>query len=115
MKFIVSVFLVLTLVAAAPAPATKVEDLFVRGDANGNGRVDIGDPVYTLTVLFLKGPTPGCWDAVDSNDDGIIGIADPFHMLRYLFSFGPRPPAPFGVCGPDPTRDSLDCLIGACP
>ena len=36
---------------------------FNRADANSDGPVDIGDPVFALGWRFLGGPPPGCADA----------------------------------------------------
>ncbi len=81
---------------------------FIRGDVNTDNTVDITDGVATLEVLFL-GDVVYCVDAMDTNDDGTTNLADPIYLFSYLFSGGPPPGAPFGVCGPDPTSDSLDC------
>jgi len=95
---------------------------FLRGDANGDGTIDIGDPVATLAALFQGGPNP-CADAQDANDDGAGDISDPVYLLAFLFSGGASPPPPYGPslagCGADPTPDSAGDLgcgsSGACP
>ncbi|RTZ91622.1 MAG: hypothetical protein DSY92_03970, partial [Planctomycetota bacterium] len=88
---------------------------FVRGDANGDGSLDISDPVGMLTYLF-GGGTSNCLDSLDVNDDGSIDISDPVYMLGFLFSGGNPPTAPFPGCGPDPTTDGLDCIgLSGCP
>ncbi len=81
---------------------------FQRGDANDSGRIDLSDAVAVLGCLFLGSVCPGCNDAADSNDDGVVNIADPISLLGALF-LGTRPPPAPVECGPDPTRDSLDC------
>ena len=50
---------------------------FIRGDANGDGKVNVTDALITLGYLFLKGERPNCFDAADANDDGKINIHDP--------------------------------------
>jgi hypothetical protein len=65
----------------------------VRGDANGDGDVNISDPTYTLQHLFLGGPAPECEAAADSNGDGSLDISDPSYTLRHLFLGGPAHPA----------------------
>ena len=82
--------------------------LFLRGDGNGDGAIDLADPVSALAHLF-SGGAAFCLDAQDSNDDGSLNVADPVFTLGYLFSSGPPPLAPFVACGVDPTADSLDC------
>jgi len=87
-------------------------DLFLRGDANADTTVNIGDPVYTLAFLFTSGPAPVCLDAADSNDDGSINIGDPVSTLAFLFSgAGPLPP-PSAAPGVDPTPDGNLCGPG---
>ena len=82
---------------------------FIRGDANGDEKVNISDAVYTLHHLFGNQECKNA-DAMDANDDGTIDIADPIYTLDYLFTNGPQPPAPFPNPGVDSTADELSCL-----
>ncbi|MFN0060626.1 MAG: hypothetical protein ACKVX7_19400 [Planctomycetota bacterium] len=91
---------------------------FRRGDVNLDGSIDIGDAIALLTNLFVPGTTPlGCLDSGDLNDDGTINIGDPISLLTHLFSaISPPLPPPAGVCGDDPTADTLQCAgFGVCP
>lgn len=88
------------------SPAGEIE--FLRGDSNGDGAIDIGDPIYDLAYLFSNGPS-GCLDAQDNNDDGQVDIGDPVYSLAFNFSGGPPPLAPWPACGLDPTADTIDC------
>lgn len=81
---------------------------FIRGDSNGDARVDISDPAFTNNYLFLGTSQPASLDAADANDDGAVNISDSIHTLNYLFLGGPQPPAPFPNPGVDPTPDGLD-------
>jgi len=82
----------------------------LRGDANGDGGVDIGDAIWSLSYLFSGGRAPPCFDAADANDTGKLDLSDPIFALNYLFTGGREPPAPGPrSCGPDPTTDNLDC------
>jgi hypothetical protein len=83
---------------------------FRRGDTDGDGRVQITDPIHTLNALFTGGEAIACEDAADANDDGTVNIADPVFTLNWLFLGGPPPPSPGPLrCGPDPTEDALEC------
>jgi len=82
---------------------------FVRGDANGEGRVDVADLISVLAYVFADGSEPPCRDAADANDDGTIDIADPILLLGHFFDGGAPLPAPSAACGPDPTDDALGC------
>jgi glucose/arabinose dehydrogenase len=82
---------------------------FLRGDSNGDGVVDVSDPVATLEYLFLgREPLP-CFDAADANDDGEIDISDPLAVLFSLFEEARKLPPPSDGPGLDPTPDSLGC------
>lgn len=87
----------------------RVQERFIRGDANRDGAVEIADPITTLGVLFQGVVADPCPDAADANDDGVTDIADVIWTLAYLFSGGPAPAAPFPAEGPDRTADGLLC------
>lgn len=82
--------------------------IFIRGDVNIDGEVQISDPISLLDHLF-GGGSIGCSDSSDANDDGSVNLADSIFVLSYLFSNGPTPPPPFDNPGGDPTSDGLDC------
>ncbi len=84
----------------------------IRGDANGDGAIDISDPVAMLAGLF-GGPTAPCEEAAEVNGDGLYNIADPVYLLAHLFTMGPNPIAPFPGCGP--VTPSLSCNQTSCP
>jgi len=62
-----------------------------RGDANGDGILDVGDVVYLINYLFKSGPAPIPLDAGDANCDGIVDIGDVVYLINYLFKGGPPP------------------------
>jgi hypothetical protein len=84
---------------------------FIRADSNADGRVDISDPVYTLSHLFLGGPAHTCEASADANGDLRVDISDPVYTLSHLFLGGPAPARPFPDCGlsSDPDADRLGC------
>ena len=60
--------------------------MWVRGDSNGDGIIDISDPIRLLGRLFLGEPTAEtCPLAVDVNADGALDISDPIVLLGFLF------------------------------
>ena len=83
--------------------------LFVRGDSNGDGQLDISDPIRTLNYLFAGGVTVACQDAADANDDGGVDISDAVYSLNFLFAGGKDIPPPISKSGMDPTDDTLGC------
>jgi D-alanyl-D-alanine carboxypeptidase len=82
---------------------------FVRGDANADGQLDIGDAVFVLSYLFSNGSAPPCLHAADANDDGAVDVADGVFVLQYLFAKGPAIPPPHPDCGADPSHSPLPC------
>jgi hypothetical protein len=70
----------------------------LRGDSNGDTRVNIADAQYTLNRLFVGGPAHRCEAQADSNGDTRVNIADAQFTLNHLFLGGPPPPAPFPNC-----------------
>ncbi len=82
--------------------------LFLRGDCDLNGKINITDPIALLNHLFLGGRRWSCDDACDSNDDSRIDLSDPISTLSYLFQGGDPLPLPGPRnCGSDPSEDFL--------
>ena len=96
--------------------AVEVEQ-FCRGDTDNDGRVNLGDGIKIISALFVAGSDPLiCEDSADANDDGILNVADAVRVLEYLFMNSAPIPAPgVAVCGTDPSTDTLDCAVSACP
>jgi len=94
----------------------SVPGAFRRGEANGDGAIDISDAVATLGWLFLGSSEPWCLDAADSDDSGSIDLSDAVYTLQYLFLAGDPPvhPGPF-LCGGDETPDELGTCSGPPP
>ncbi len=88
---------------------------FMRGQANADGALDIGDAICLLSYLLgpagnpCKDQVPTCLDAADANDDGAVDISDGVFILQNLFAGGPAIPPPYPDCGVDPTVDALGC------
>ena len=86
--------------------------LFLRGDASGDGVVDMTDAVNCLEYLFLGSYELHCPDAADANDDGELDLTDPISILVAKFLGTIQIPPPNIAPGLDPTEDSLDCSAG---
>ncbi len=85
--------------------------LFIRGDVDLNGKINITDAIHTLLHLF-GGKTIPCRDAADTNDDGSVNQTDAIATLGYLFQRGAPPANPFPGPGEDTTEDLLTCTEG---
>jgi hypothetical protein len=77
---------------------------FRRGDADGDGVLNLADAVFSLRALFQGGPAPGCTEAADTDNDGAVNVSDPIAILEHLFRGGPPSAAP----GPPPGPCGLD-------
>ncbi len=64
---------------------------YIPGDANGDRRVNIGDPVYIVNYIFRGGPALNPAEAADANCDGTINVGDAVYLVNYIFRNGPAP------------------------
>jgi hypothetical protein len=85
------------------------QDLFVRGDSNLDGEVNISDAIHMLGYLFLGAGEYLCRDAADVNDDGQNDLSDSVGLLSFLFLGGSPPRFPWPSCGTDPGSVHLGC------
>ena len=58
----------------------------MRGDANGDGEIDMQD--VTLIVSYILGTPAETFKAkaADINDDGEIGMSDVMHIIQYILN-----------------------------
>ena len=82
---------------------------FLRGDVNGDGRIDITD-MFNLSQYINESVLLGCADGADVNDDGTVDISD-FVYWTGWFNRGEAEPKAPGTKAPgtDPTLDTLGC------
>ncbi len=62
-----------------------------RGDANGDGIVNVGDIVFLVSYLYKNGPPPVPVSEGDVNCDGIVNVGDIVFLVSYLYRNGPVP------------------------
>ncbi len=86
--------------------------VFTRGDADGNGRLNVSDGVRILRFLFAGAGDVDCAAALDTDASGEIGLDDAVSFLNYLFRDGAPPADPFPECGEDPSVNGLPCEDG---
>lgn len=114
-----SLLLALLLLLFALPTTAQGQQVFNRGNTNGDTEVDISDAICILQYLFsTEGSScglQGCLDAVDTNDDGTPDVSDAVFLLSFLFQGGRPLPLPGATsCGPDPTGDALGCEASNC-
>ncbi len=84
--------------------------VFLRGEVNLDGEVDLSDAISVLIHLFVAAPARvPCMKSEDADDSGDVGIGDAISILMFLFLMDAAPPLPFPRCGSDPTPDGLAC------
>ena len=83
--------------------ARPADQVTAAGDANGDGEVDIADPVLILRHAAAGGQAPACPEAVDLVPDGRVQLDDAFTLLVALAE---------GLFDPD-SADADDCADGA--
>ncbi|MEM7264241.1 MAG: peroxidase family protein, partial [Planctomycetota bacterium] len=66
-------------------PPASEPPLPVVQDVNGDGQVDLSDPITVLGYLLLGSPETVPHDRADANRDGNVDLSDPITMLRALF------------------------------
>lgn len=103
----------LAITELASLPNCVPLTIYLRGDANSDGAIDIGDPVFVLLKLFGDGVS-ACEAAEDANSDGVINIADPIRVLGLLFAGGPDLAHPYPNCDAD-FGEFLTCTTISCP
>lgn len=64
---------------------------FMRGDSNGDQKIDVSDVIFSLQFLFLGQNNLRCEDAADINDNGKIDLSDAIYILNFLFKGGDPP------------------------
>jgi hypothetical protein len=64
---------------------------FLRGDANHDKKITIGDIVYLVSYLFKFGTPPNPIQSGDANCDGKVTIGDIVYLVSYLFKHGAVP------------------------
>jgi len=62
-----------------------------RGDATGDGLIDLGDLLHLVSYLYKGGPDPCPMEAGDLNCDGVIDLGDILYIVSYLYKGGPPP------------------------
>jgi hypothetical protein len=65
--------------------------VYLCGDCNGDGTINVSDVVYLINYLFIGGPAPVPLAAGDVNCDRIVNVSDVVYLINYLFIGGPPP------------------------
>jgi hypothetical protein len=71
--------------------AMGIRYIYITGDANADGQIDIADAVYLVNYFFIGGPVPEPLEAGDANCSGEVDLADAVYIVNWLFIGGPPP------------------------
>jgi hypothetical protein len=64
----------------------------ILGDANCDGSIDIGDPVFIIRAVMFGAWPPSCDICkADANGDCSVDISDAVYLLAYIFQGGTGP------------------------
>jgi len=109
-RFLLALLFVGGLLFSMPANLCADDELFLRGDANMDGRVTLAD-VFKI-VRFLTGSPLDCKSAGDVNYDQRVDTTDVIFFMQAVILRVHVPPPPFAAPGIDPTSDGLGCEKG---
>jgi len=62
----------------------------IKGDANGDGNINILDVTFLINYLYKGGPEPNLY-AGDVDGSGAINLLDVNYLINYLYREGPPP------------------------
>lgn len=75
-------------------PANVTVREVIRGDSDGNGRINVGDAVAIIHWLFTGENPPLTVQSGDADGNGSVIIDDAVYLVNYIFIGGPPPPSP---------------------
>ncbi len=68
-----------------------LKTIYLPGDANGSGGVNLGDVVYLVNYIFKSGPEALPPESGDANCDETVNIGDAVFLIDYIFRSGTEP------------------------
>ncbi len=76
-------------------------EVWLCGDADGSGGVDIDDAVYLIQYIFNSGPDPEPIASGNADCAADVDIDDVVYLIQFIFLGGPYPCDPIQGQGPD--------------
>ena len=64
-----------------------------RGNADGDGGVNVADVIHLVDYIFFGGLPPPCPEEGNVDAEGGINVADVIYLVEYIFFGGPAPSA----------------------
>ena len=70
----------------------SAENVYLCGDANGDGRTNVSDVIFILNYIFIpRSPAPDPINSAETNCDGSVNLADAYWIINYIFFGGSDP------------------------
>ncbi len=79
------------LYAAGSRGLTVLKYSNICGDVNGDGNINVGDPIFYVNWIFKGGLAPLDMEQADVNCDNHENIGDAVFMINYIFKGGDAP------------------------
>lgn len=73
---------------------TVTISVYVCGDVNADGNINVADAVFLITYVFKGGVAPSPVETGDANNDGNINVGDAIYIINYVFRGGDAPVCP---------------------
>jgi hypothetical protein len=77
-------------------------EVYLCGDANNDGAVNVSDAVWIINYVFVGGPEPDPFLSGEVNCDGAVNVSDAVWLINYVFVGGNDP------CDSDPGSPNGD-------
>jgi hypothetical protein len=77
--------------------------IYLPGDVDANGVVDVGDIMYMINYLFRATAPPIPFEAGDVNGDTDVDVGDVIYLIGYVF-LEASPPFCYGGGYPGPLK-----------
>jgi hypothetical protein len=65
--------------------------IYLAGDCNSDGIINVGDVVFLINYLFRGGQAPEPLEVGDTNSDGEVNLGDVVYLINYLYRGGSPP------------------------
>jgi hypothetical protein len=86
----------------SPPMPLNVEPLYIVGDANNDGDINVSDAVLIINYVFIGGDPPIPEETSgDANCDGSVNVSDAVMIINFVFIGGNTPGDPNGDGEPD--------------
>jgi hypothetical protein len=98
-----SIRILITGILLIAASISSANAMFLCGDVNSSGKVDLLDASYIINALYRGGPPPASWDIADVDHSGKCNLLDISRIISWLYRDGAALDCP----GDDPVGELI--------